>query len=116
MTWHMFYNLLSVQMMRHCTRICIHFILVTLLLELDEVEISCIFCWQPINYINDQENMDVNESYTDPQPTCSMPRKTLPGRTYILDILGNLARPLATFLLHASYNVMSTFLLKWFLP
>ncbi|CAH3194260.1 unnamed protein product, partial [Porites evermanni] len=33
----------------------------------------------PINYINDQENMDVNESYTDPQPTCSMPRKTLPG-------------------------------------
>ena len=28
--------------------------------------------------------MDVNESYTDPQPTCSMPRKTLPGRTYIL--------------------------------
>ena len=44
MTWHMFYNLLSVQMMRHCTRICIHFILVTLLLELDEVEISCLFC------------------------------------------------------------------------
>ena len=83
MTWHMFYSLLTVQMMRHCTRICIHFILVTLLLELDEVEISCIFCWQPINYINDQENMDVNESYTDPQPTCSMPRKTLPGRTYI---------------------------------
>ena len=83
------------------------------LLELDEVDVSCIFCWQPINYINDQENMDVNESYTDPQPTCSMPRKTLPGRTYIL---GNPARPPATFLLHASYNVVSTFLLQWFLP
>ena len=112
MTWLVFCSLLSVQTMRHCTRVCIHFILVTFL-ELDEVDVSCIFCWQPINYINDQENMDVNESYTDPQPTCSMPRKTLPGRTYIL---GNPARPPATFLLHASYNVVSTFLLQWFLP
>ena len=44
MTCHMFYSLLSVQMMGHCTSVCIHFILVTLLLELDEVDISCIFC------------------------------------------------------------------------
>lgn len=33
----------------------------------------------PISYINDQENMDLNESDTDPQPTCSAPRKALPG-------------------------------------
>jgi len=37
----------------------------------------------PIKFscINDQENtwMDVNESDTDPQPACSIPRKSLPG-------------------------------------
>lgn len=43
------------------------------------------FCLQPIKFscINDQEDtwMDVNESDTDPQPACSIPRKSLPGKT-----------------------------------
>lgn len=41
------------------------------------------FFLQPIRIpnINDQENIDANESDTDPQPTCLAPQKVLPGNT-----------------------------------
>ena len=54
---------------------------------------------QPIKipYMNDNDNMDVGDS--DPQPTCSAPRKTLPGNfshiytgipRYVFSLQGNL--------------------------
>ena len=44
-----------------------------------------LFCFQPIKIpnISDQENVNANESDTDPQPACTAPRKTLPGKVVL---------------------------------
>ena len=53
--------------------------------------------------MNDNDNMDVGDS--EPQPTCLAPRKTLPGTTCILLIIGIVMNVFVTVLMETFYCV-----------